>query len=73
MSAVTDRTPTSQTLWRVGWASRSHAGYRYVWAPDRETARATLARYPSAFGLPCDPIIGTAIEAPLEEIEQELW
>ncbi len=47
------------TLFEVLWSSGSMSGTLQVWAPDSDTALATVRENPSLFGIPYeDPIVG---------------
>jgi hypothetical protein len=57
-------------LYQLAWISGKVAGVLTVWAPDPETALATVQEHPSRFGIPHEhPILGRPKPIPFVEIE----
>jgi len=50
-------TAEPMSLYQVPWVSGNVAGVLNLWAPDSESARATVEAHPSRFGLPHQSVI----------------
>jgi hypothetical protein len=49
--------------WRLLWSSGSRSGWLVIWAPDGDTAVATVRAHASWFGIPYEsPIVGRAVQ-----------
>lgn len=57
--AVRTTSGVPMQLFELFWASGGRCGTLVIWAPDSETAIATVEAHPSRFGIPfSDPIVG---------------